>query len=287
VGHSRFLALDATGSARLSEEPCAFVLDDAVSLGLPPVEELPASSAAQLSNEDRLHFRVHGFVVLRGAVPPEHVRAALRLINFTLGQPDCWQTDDEGKRTRMNFGGSGGFDEVLHSPVLWAALNALLGLGHKSGDAQVALRFPQPPLRGDGVDDRKRYHIDGINNKKSFCPFSLLCGVALSDQSRPHSGNLHIFPGSHLNPDVHEWYKTNRGLEHPSGAGANKPDLGESVQVLLAPGDVVLAHQLLAHSAGLNFSENIRYQLFFRVMHARHEGLRDQIIANPWVEFDS
>jgi ectoine hydroxylase-related dioxygenase (phytanoyl-CoA dioxygenase family) len=43
-------------------------------------------------------------------------------------------------------------------------------------------------------------------------------------------------------------------------------DVGPSEWVQLAPGDVVIAHQMLAHGIGSNSSPNIRYQIYFRVV---------------------
>ena len=44
-------------------------------------------------------------------------------------------------------------------------------------------------------------------------------------------------------------------------------DFGPATQVLLRKGDVVLAHQKLAHFGGANCSPDIRYQVYFRVGH--------------------
>ena len=119
---------------------------------------------------------------------------------------------------------------------------------------------------------------------KNLCPFSLLCGVALSDQSSPNVGNLHVYPGSHLDPTLHQWYSA--CIQQAEGDEApGKPDLGESTQVLLNKGDVVIAHVLLAHRVGINFSENIRYQLYYRVAHSQHAALKERILDDPWVEF--
>merc|ERR1712032_133911 len=121
--------------------------------------------------------------------------------------------------------------------------------------------------------------------QSKLCPFSLLCGVALSDQMRPSSGNLNVFPGSHLNPQLHRYYLSTINDEVAGESDDKKPDLGEAVQVLLKPGDVVIAHQLLAHRIGENTSEHIRYQLYYRVKHRQHEEFKERIVHNPWTEF--
>jgi ectoine hydroxylase-related dioxygenase (phytanoyl-CoA dioxygenase family) len=98
-------------------------------------------------------------------------------------------------------------------------------------------------------------------------------------------GNLHVFPKSHLHEGLRKYYKDKINDDDQDEDDDGKPDLGESVQVLLEPGDVVIAHQLLGHRVGVNTSENIRYQLYYRVQHNRHEAFKEQIIDDPWVEF--
>lgn len=140
---------------------------------------------------------------------------------------------------------------------------------------------------GHNIPDVKpgtQYHIDGMGQNK-LCPFSLLCGVALSDQTVPNMGNLHVFPGSHLHSGLQKYYVEKINDDDQGEADVSKPDLGESVQVLLRPGDIVLAHQLLAHRVGVNTSEHIRYQLYYRVQHKDHEDLKGYIVDDPWIEF--
>jgi len=137
------------------------------------------------------------------------------------------------------------------------------------------------------VEDKRpetRYHIDGMGKNK-LCPFSLLCGVALSDQSRPEMGNLHVFPGSHLHEGLRRYYAEKIADESQTEDNDSKPPLGAATQVLLQPGDVVIAHQLLGHRVGINTSEAIRYQLYYRVAHQDHNAFKPRIIDDPWVEF--
>jgi len=289
VGHNSFLALDAaTGHARLAREPTVF--KPGLGTSAPSLPELPIDPTV-LSAEDIAHFKEKGYIVLRDAVPPEFVRDELRSINHQLGKPDCWVADGNPLNSgQLKLRIEDPVPDVpARSPRLWSALNVLLGSGNVTFRPrdQVALRFPLPPGRGHRVPDVKPgtvYHVDGMGLNRLF-PFTVLCGVALSDQSKPDCGNLHVFPGSHLNEEVHRYYvesvaDTSLGVNDPS-----KPDLGESVQVLLRPGDVVLAHQLMAHRVGINTSEHIRYQLYFRVHHKDHEKLKWQVRKNPWVEY--
>lgn len=275
-----------------SEQPVALIPElrgDDPRQAAPPVSNVPVDTSV-LSRADIAQFMEQGYLILRNGVPPELTKEALRAINHAMGQPSFWEHDNGQCKLSDSSCGKIGCEVFNASPRFWSAVNILLGQGNvrpwRNGQ-QVALRFPQPPARGDDIPDVKpgtRYHIDGMGENK-LCPFSLLCGVALSDQSKPNGGNLHVFPGSHLHPELQQYYQERINHSDQGEDDQSKPDLGESIQVLLRPGDVVLAHQLLAHRVGVNTSENIRYQLYYRVTHAQHAALKEHILQNPWVEF--
>merc|ERR1712048_182446 len=66
---------------------------------------------------------------------------------------------------------------------------------------------------------------------------------------------------------------------------APQPKLGNEIKpVLLAPGDVVIAHRFLAHSATNNYSPNIRYQVYFRLSPQDWQKF-NQHKLDPWAEF--
>lgn len=301
VGHEKYINLNIKGIPELTDEPAFFAAapaEDSLSLSpndtetLPPIT-LPPVDNSVLSPDDVVHFKEKGYVILRDAIPPELVRDALRVINHQLGKPDCWEADPNplnAAQLTLKLTRDVGTDIFNKSPKFFSAVSVLLGTGNvwpwRHGQ-QVALRFPQSPEKGHEIADvlpGTRYHIDGMGQNQ-LCPFSLLCGVALSDQMRPHMGNLHVFPGSHLHHELHQYYVEKINDDGQNEMDPNKPDLGESVQVLLAPGDVVIAHQLLAHRVGRNFSQHIRYQLYYRVSHKKHQKLRQSIIQDPWTEF--
>eukprot|EP00812_Abedinium_dasypus_P011957 NODE_5494_length_577_cov_271.927203.p1 GENE.NODE_5494_length_577_cov_271.927203~~NODE_5494_length_577_cov_271.927203.p1 ORF type:complete len:106 (+),score=33.83 NODE_5494_length_577_cov_271.927203:3-320(+) len=99
-------------------------------------------------------------------------------------------------------------------------------------------------------------------------------------------GNLHVFPGAHVNPALREFYSKRIAAGGPDPeAEKMKPNLGESVPVLLEPGDIVIVHQMMAHRPGINCSEHIRYQLYYRLFHKDHKVLKERVVENPWVEY--
>jgi len=246
-----------------------------------------------LTQDDFAQFQREGYIIIRDAIPAEFIRDAKHTINYHLGRPESWDKDTTGQgqlKLQTTTCGQVGCDILNNSPGFWSALNLLLGEGNvrewRNGQ-QVALRFPQPLEKGHRVPDEKdgtKYHLDGMGEDQ-VCPFSLLAGVALSDQSEPNCGNLHVFPGSHLCKELHQYYQDKIADPDAGELDRSKPDQGESVQVLLRPGDVVIAHQLLAHRVGMNTSENIRYQLYYRVSHKHHQQMKGLIIDDPFVEF--
>merc|ERR1712125_110496 len=212
----------------LADAPSVFVVKPAVS------QPMPLIDTTVLSPEDRAHFKEKGYIILRGALPPFLVRDALRVINHKLGQPDCWKTDSNplnAAQLKLGLPREGvGTDIVNRSPVIWSAFNVLLGEGNIApwqGGQQVALRFHQRPDVGHDVPDIKpgtKYHIDGMGQNR-LCPFSMLVGIALSDQTKPNCGNLHVFPGSHLNKDLHKYYRDLIKDDNQNEEDARKPDL--------------------------------------------------------------
>ncbi len=259
--------------------------------------------SAALSAEQYRSFVSEGYLVLRGVVPPAVVKEARRTINSALIQPGsvARREDGGGIQSCPSTGSAPEVLACLRNTGLWTYCQRLLGRGKASpvGGCQIALRGPSPFPKWDPADTEAlapsvlsqelpghRWHIDGMGKGK-HSPFSLLVGVALSDQRLPFSGNLIVFPGSHhrLHPLLREQVMSGSGLFSDEMDGT-KPVLANPTNVLLAPGDVVIAHQKLAHRVGPNFSADVRYQLYFRVRHAEHERMvvSGQVLDDLWCE---
>lgn len=162
----------------------------------------------------------------------------------------------------------------------------------------MALRFPDVS-KAVAPD---QWHIDGMKKHGHMSPFDLLVGVALSAQPHDHCGNLAVWRGSHA--PIHAAVKAAReaheggalpssGPDYDSQAwwGAFRPSLrgadgGDgAVQMHLQPGDVVLAHQKLAHRISPNHSPHIRYQAYFRLSHRTHRA--EAPLRSLWAHFDA
>jgi ectoine hydroxylase-related dioxygenase (phytanoyl-CoA dioxygenase family) len=80
--------------------------------------------------------------------------------------------------------------------------------------------------------------------------------------------------------------------QHRAGIFSNevgrKPDIGLGHQLIARAGDVVLCHQKLAHHGGVNGSDKIRYQVYFRVHHVDHQKYVESgaVLDNLWLEFE-
>ena len=186
------------------------------------------------------------------------------------------------------------FDDGARRRAGLAGPRRLLGdLSH-----QVALRYPaddamvaNPPELEEVY--RRRWHVDGIG-KGRLTPFSLLVGVALSDQLESGTGNLWAIRGSHtVNGKIvseigQKMMSEGVGYEH-SMWNARRPNFEhiEPTPVLLKKGDIVIIHSKTAHAIGINLSPNIRYQVYFRVRHPDLDSTRKEaFIEDMWCGFN-
>lgn len=67
----------------------------------------------------------------------------------------------------------------------------------------------------------------------------------------------------------------------------SKPTVGPAIRALLKPGDVIIAHQRLAHCAGFNVCDTMRKNIYFRVTRNNFENIVGQYVQNenPWIGF--
>ena len=126
--------------------------------------------------------------------------------------------------------------------------------------------------------------IDGMD-KGDHSPFTLLVGVALSDQLDSFMGNLCVFPASHH--EINQLCNRDAtGHDNTISVIPNRPILKEPTQVLMRAGDVVLCHQKLAHRGGPNYSADIRLMVYFRISHRNHTELKRSALDNLWIEYE-
>jgi hypothetical protein len=144
---------------------------------------------------------------------------------------------------------------------------------------QVALNIP-PFSHRPGIP-----HIDTSNpepvDAPAFSTFTLLAGILLTDQLTENSGNLWVWPGTHL---THAAYFREHG---PRKFCAYPPiDLPAPQQVTGRAGDLLLAHYLLGHNIGGNFeSAQTRRALYFRISDADHASHQEEFLQDAWLDY--
>jgi hypothetical protein len=238
-----------------------------------------------LNEAQKAEFAARGLVVLRRAVPEPLVAAARAKIDVSLAA-------DRGIGRNREYTDKSFCPDLIHDPAIFALLNEPglpgaveqlfggAGTAHCNDSAQIALRFPdmksEPGHWGP--------HIDGFPAGDNGVPKgavwrqTALIGVYLSG-ARENMGNLTVWPGSHR-----AVARAMRALDAPSYleqhgaeallAAAMQADLGAPEQIAVALGDAVIAHHLLAHSVAWNLSLQLRYAVYFRLLH-RDDDPRD------------
>lgn len=263
-------------------------------------------------------FAVHGFLQLAGVVSADKLTACSRLLLQQAGRVGGLvaggvQGAEFGKLPG-SFSQHAVVREVFSAEVR-AVVQGLLGgpIEQEANlSAQIALRHPQD--LGPAAVRWDEWHTDGYRQGIPH-PFSLLVGIALSPVDGPLQGNLTVFPGSHfplhacrLSEDggfdtarlIHaiatqEVYSDLRcagpGFVAQRCEGLPPrpalPFLGNPLQLMAQPGDIVLLHADLAHCGALNLSPRVRQMVFFRIRRAAAESWEEVAAAQAedmWVD---
>jgi hypothetical protein len=234
-----------------------------------------------LSDAQVNEFAERGYIVVPHVVPGDLLdKAGRRVDAVTAAEPPA-----AGKRGSHFY-----FLETKDEPTLIAPLTSspafgmaeeLAGRGtlEVPWQVQVALNIP-PYSHRPGAP-----HIDAANADPAEGPvrgtFTMLAGILMTDQPTENSGNLWVWPGTHL---THAAYFRQHG---PQMFCAYPPvDLPAPEQVTGHAGDLMLAHYLLGHNIGGNYeSEQTRRALYFRISSAGHASRREQFLQDTWLEY--
>jgi len=235
-----------------------------------------------LTAEQTREFAARGFLLLPQAVPSGTLERASAYIDGLIAA----EPPGAGVRGPHNY-----FRETEHSPELRALLTdsqalslaeQLTGPGTlvQPWQAQVALNVPPAPDRPGW------HHIDGSPPDADGRPgtFTLLVGVLMSDQLTPESGNLWVWPGTHL---IHAAYFREHGPEAFFAANGYPPiSPPQPEQVCGRAGDLLLAHYLLGHNIGGNTAAATRRAVYFRVKRRGHDPRWREFLRDPWLDYD-
>lgn len=242
----------------------------------------------ELTDAQKREFAERGFLKLPGIVSMELVEQARRAINAFIGQNGIDPNELTKYRSQSYCPGLGR-DPVItnlynRSPISKIA-ESLIGAGRIKPvtSGQIALRFPSmdPPREPNP-------HIDGMytptNGVKegTIGNFTALVGVFLSDLPDPYSGNFTVWPGTHK---IYEDYFREKGPQSLLD-GMPKVALPQSEQFLGKAGDAALVHYQIGHGIAGNASPNIRYAIFFRLLHVDHDQYHWECMTDIWKEWE-
>ena len=236
-----------------------------------------------LTRDQLGHFAEHGYVVLPQLVPQELIaKASARVDRIVAHKPP----GEDVRGNHFYFPKAANEPDLISTLMASPAFDAAQaltapGMLEPPWQVQIALNIPPYPL------DPGRPHIDAAIAEPTpgFVPntFTMLAGVMLSDQERQNSGNLWIWPGTHL---THAEYFRERGVE--AYCAYPDIDLPEPVQLTGRAGDVLLAHYLLGHNIGGNYaSETVRRMLYFRISRHGHAERSNDFLQDAWLEYDA
>ncbi len=243
---------------------------------------------AWLGEESFRTFARDGYLVVPAVVPEELLAAADDEVDDLIVEAEPLEGDG-GPGVTAWFPPVARLprcDAVLReSPALAVAqeLVAPQALDHAFDHIQVSTTRPPWSHVPGGP------HVDGhAPGQDPPASFTLLAGVLLTDQVADGTGNLWVWPGSHLD---------HSRLFHERGTRALQPSGGHST--LLHPplplgpprpvrgrrGDLVLAHFLLGHNKGGNTSEHVRRTIYYRLAVPGHADRWEATFLDPWTEF--
>jgi hypothetical protein len=242
-----------------------------------------------LTDDQLAQFASDGYLVLRKVVPENLLAAADAEIDGAMAERPGESAPGEGQRTWfLPLARLPRCDDVLRrSPVLamaqeLVAPNTIDHAGHDGSrydHMQIAITLPGWSHIPGGP------HIDGWEPGSTF---TMLAGVLLTDQQGMHSGNLWVWPASHL---AHERLFRERGPNALAGVGGHATLLDPPV--VLRPGipitggrgDLVLAHFLTGHNKGGNTAPHVRRTIYYRLNVPGHDQRSDQTRLDTWTEY--
>lgn len=200
--------------------------------------------ANPLEGELRSHLETDGYALMKAAVAPGAVVAALRMLGLAMRRHGLSAAEiAECQQTTF-------YPHLRWEPEVWAVLPATAGglLGEEAGDEwaepQLLLRFPDEDGSWPLVP-----HVDEPPAWAGGRAYRGVVGVALTDAGE-HDGVATVWPGSHRQP-----------------AAACNPEGGD-VRVAMEAGDALLMHPLLRHAGTLNLGARVRHAVYFRLLAA-------------------
>jgi hypothetical protein len=263
---------------------------------VPHPSQPPAHAPVTVSDEQRLSFRTHGYLVLpnvldeamiaRGRALADELLTADPVPDGHLGNLARWPRFGRAGHPLLEFYRDAGIPD-LAAQLLREDLTL-----DEPDFVQYAVTVPPWPHRPGGP------HLDGlVPPAANGVPgtFSLLAGVWLSDQTQKNygnQGNLWVWPGTHLAAAAHLAARGPELLTRPDELGPGpypQVELGEPVQAVGPAGSVLFAHYLLAHNIGGHdgpADAEWRRTLYYRLSAAGHRERWRTCVTDALHEFE-
>jgi ectoine hydroxylase-related dioxygenase (phytanoyl-CoA dioxygenase family) len=237
----------------------------------------------KLTDDHLRAFARDGYILVKGVVPEQLLAAVDSEIDGLLAEDPPPDRSDwhmyfpkPARLPRCD-------DALRHSGALEIA-NELVAphtLDHALDHIQVALNMAGWSHIPGGP------HIDCMVGDAAGS-FTLLAAVYLCDESKPASGNLWVWPGSHWD-HARLFAERGRDVLLATGGHATLLDppmpLDAPVPVLAERGDLLLAHFLLGHNRGGNETDRTRRIVYYRLATDGHADRRDAFLLDPLVEY--
>ena len=191
-----------------------------------------------LTDKEVDYFRVFGYVVLRGLLPPEHVKRLQDAFDEQIANnPRVEEFRDNGSKNLSRYVESNdAFLELICHPGLMEAMRDLDGTEfiYSQGSMNLAM----------GETD---WHCDYNPPHHDSRPVKAMYYL---DEMRARDGAFYLIPGTH-NPDFASEIVRRFGYYTETGGCRMDLDAREvpSVPVETSPGDVVIWHNLMWHYA--------------------------------------
>lgn len=244
-----------------------------------------------LTHQQIADFHRDGYIVLARLLSQDRVLAAVQAINHFIGQngiPTDRLTEFRSRSYTPEIRNEPVFLDLANATDIQTALEDLLGRGRvrPSGGSQIALRFPGPvgstPKPPSG-------HMDGLGSGTNgnavgeyIRGFSALAVCILSPLPAINSGNFTVWPGSHRTVEA---YLQQHGHQILAQGQPNLDWPHPPVQITGQPGDVVITHHQLIHTAGPNHSPHIRYAVIFRISAVDTPEIGLDALTDIWREW--
>ena len=210
---------------------------------------------AVLTEEQRQQFERDGFLVVRGALPPEMLERVVTLADrlYEAGLQEGGLSKVNHWELRNCLPHDTLFLELLDWPATFPLVADLLNWNIHLITSHLIMRAPSPPDAGEEWKATNWHRDGGTSPSEMQEPHPrLFIKIAywLSDLTEPGRGAIRIIPGSHR-------------LTGRPAQGAEMPDPYGAIELRAEAGDALLFENRLWHAVGPNRSEMVRKSVFF------------------------